>query len=86
MVIETRSKRIFRKAQNLLVGGVNSPVRSFEGVGRGNPLFISKAKGSRIWDVDGNKYLDYVCSWGANILGSANPAVVKAVSVAARNG
>lgn len=86
MVKETRSKRIFRKAQNLLVGGVNSPVRSFEGVGRSNPLFISKAKGSRIWDIDGSRYLDYVCSWGANILGSAHPAVVKAVTAAAGNG
>lgn len=86
MVVEARSKKIFKKAQNFLVGGVDSPVRSFKGVGRSNPLFISRAKGSRIWDMDGNSYVDYVCSWGANILGSAHPAVVKAVSSAAAKG
>ncbi len=77
---------MFQKAQKFLVGGVDSPVRSFRSVGRNNPLFISMARGSKIWDVDGNVYIDYVCSWGPNILGSAHPAVVKAVSSAASKG
>lgn len=59
-------------------GGVNSPVRAFKAVG-GNPLFIAKAKGSKIYDVDGNEYIDYVLSWGPLILGHAHPAVVKAL-------
>jgi glutamate-1-semialdehyde 2,1-aminomutase len=83
---ETRSKKMFVRAQKLLVGGVNSPVRSFRAIGRGNPLFISSAKGSKIYDVDCNEYIDYVCSWGASILGSANLSVVKAVQKATRNG
>lgn len=77
---------MFQRAQRSLVGGVDSPVRSFRGVGRENPLFISRAKGSKICDVDGNKYIDYVCSWGASILGSAHPSVVRAVRSAAANG
>jgi glutamate-1-semialdehyde 2,1-aminomutase len=83
---ETQSKRLFQRAETLLVGGVNSPVRSFRSVGRKNPVFISRAKGSKIWDVDGNEYVDYVCSWGASILGSAHPYVVKAVKSAASRG
>lgn len=77
---------MFQKAQKSLVGGVDSPVRSFRGVGRENPLFISRAKGSKIYDVDGNEYIDYVCSWGPSILGSAYPPVVHAVQSAAKNG
>lgn len=68
------------------MGGVNSPVRSFKGVGRDNPIFISKGKGSKIYDEDGNSYIDYVCSWGASILGSAKPSVVKAVKAASNRG
>jgi glutamate-1-semialdehyde 2,1-aminomutase len=83
---ETRSKKLFQRAETLLVGGVNSPVRSFRSVGRKNPVFISRAKGSRIWDADGNEYIDYVCSWGASILGSAHPTVVAAVKSAASRG
>ena len=83
---EVRSKKLFERAQKFLVGGVDSPVRSFKGVGRENPLFISKAKGSKIWDEDGNKYIDYVCSWGASILGSAYPTVVRSVRAAATKG
>jgi glutamate-1-semialdehyde 2,1-aminomutase len=83
---ESRSKSFFQRAQKYLVGGVDSPVRSFKGVGRDNPLFISKAKGSKIFDVDGNEYIDYVCSWGASIIGSAHPAVVSAVKSAAAGG
>jgi glutamate-1-semialdehyde 2,1-aminomutase len=83
---ETRSKKLFERAQKYLVGGVDSPVRSFKGVGRENPLFISKAKGSKIWDEDGNEYIDYVGSWGASILGSAYPTVVRSVRAAAAKG
>ncbi|HVB12352.1 MAG TPA: glutamate-1-semialdehyde 2,1-aminomutase [Nitrososphaerales archaeon] len=83
---ESRSKKMFVRAQKLLVGGVDSPVRSFRAVGRENPLFISKGKGSKIYDVDGNEYIDYVCSWGASILGSAQPSVVRAIRSAAASG
>ncbi len=82
----TRSKKLFQRAQRYLVGGVNSPVRSFRGVGKDYPMFISRAKGSKIYDVDGNQYVDYVCSWGASILGSAYPAVVKRVKAATARG
>jgi glutamate-1-semialdehyde 2,1-aminomutase len=77
---------MFRKAQEVLVDGVNSPVRSFRSVGRANPLFISRASGSKIYDVDGNCYIDYVGSWGASILGAAPARVVRAVTNAAKNG
>ncbi|MDG6994949.1 MAG: glutamate-1-semialdehyde 2,1-aminomutase [Nitrososphaerota archaeon] len=83
---EARSKKLFAKSQRVLVGGVNSPVRSFNGVGRKNPIFISHARGSKIYDMDGNSYVDYVCSWGALILGSTHPAVVRAVKEASTKG
>lgn len=73
-----RSKALYEEAKRVLVGGVNSPVRAFSAVG-GTPRFIKNARGSRIWDEDGNAYIDYVCSWGALILGSAYPKVVAAV-------
>jgi glutamate-1-semialdehyde 2,1-aminomutase len=73
-----RSKKLFRRASAVIPGGVNSPVRAFKAVG-GNPLFIEKAKGSKIYDVDGNSYIDYVLSWGPMILGHAHPGVVKAL-------
>lgn len=79
------SKKLFRKASALIPGGVNSPVRAFKAVG-GNPLFIEKAKGSRIYDADGNSYIDYVLSWGPMILGHAHPRVVKALKKAVENG
>lgn len=79
-----RSKRLFESAQ-IIPGGVNSPVRAFKAVG-GTPLFIKKAKGPRIWDVDGNEYLDYVGSWGPMILGHAHPRVVKAIRKTAKLG
>jgi len=66
---------LYRQACKVLVGGVNSPVRAFKAVG-GTPLFIRQAKGSKIQDEDGNTYIDYVCSWGPLILGSAYPKVV----------
>jgi len=81
----TISKRLFRKASTIIPGGVNSPVRAFKAVG-GNPLFIDKAKGSRIYDVDGNAYIDYVLSWGPMILGHAFPRVVNAIKKAAEKG
>jgi len=80
-----KSRRLFRKAAGLIPGGVNSPVRAFKAVG-GDPLFISRAKGSRIYDVDGNAYIDYVLSWGPLVLGHAYPSVVRALKRAAENG
>lgn len=80
-----KSRRLFRKARAIIPGGVNSPVRAFSAVG-GNPLFISRAKGSRIYDADGNAYIDYVLSWGPMILGHAHPRVVKALVAAAERG
>ncbi len=80
-----RSQEIFRRGEKRLVGGVNSPVRAFQAVG-GAPLVIAKSEGSRVWDADGNAYLDYVCSWGALILGHANPAIASAVADQARRG
>lgn len=80
-----RSTEIFDRAQQILVGGVNSPVRAFRAVG-GTPLVIDHAQGSRLWDVDGREYIDYVCSWGALILGHAHPDVVAAVADEAARG
>ncbi len=69
---------LFSRAQQSIPGGVNSPVRAFKSVG-GNPLFISKAKGAYLYDADGNKYIDYIASWGPMILGHAREEVVKAI-------
>ncbi|MCZ6616353.1 MAG: glutamate-1-semialdehyde 2,1-aminomutase [Thaumarchaeota archaeon] len=80
-----RSVKLFKKAQRYLVGGVNSPVRAYKSVG-GTPLVIARAKGSQIVDVDGNEYIDYVGSWGALILGSAEPTVVEEVRRAVESG
>ena len=81
----SKSTKLFQKAQKLIPGGVNSPVRAFKSVGI-NPLFIGKARGSHLWDVDGNKYIDYVGSWGPMILGHAHPRIVRAVQQAAKDG
>ena len=81
----SQSARLFRKAQHLIPGGVNSPVRAFRSVG-GTPLAIKKAKGSFLFDLDGNRYLDYVLSWGPMILGHAHPQVLQAVIDTAKNG
>jgi len=75
----SHSRREFRRAKRSIPGGVNSPVRAFKAVG-GNPLFITKAKGSRITDVDGNEFIDYVSSWGPMIFGHAHPRIVDAIS------
>lgn len=80
-----RSEKLFQKAQDLIPGGVNSPVRAFKAVG-GTPKFIEKAKGPFIWDVDGNRYLDFVMSWGPLILGHSDPKVIKAISDQAKQG
>lgn len=81
----SRSKSLFEKAATLIPGGVNSPVRAFKSVGR-NPLFIAKARGAAIWDADGNRYLDYVGSWGPMLFGHAHPRIVAAVRKAATSG
>lgn len=80
-----RSEKLFQKAQTLIPGGVNSPVRAFRAVG-GTPRFIEKGKGPFIWDIDGNRYLDFVMSWGPLILGHSNSKVVKAISNQAKKG
>jgi glutamate-1-semialdehyde 2,1-aminomutase len=80
-----KSEALFEEAQRHLPGGVNSPVRAFKGVG-GTPLFIDRGAGSRIWDADGNEYVDYVGSWGPLIAGHAHPEVVQAVRRAAERG
>ena len=82
---QQNSKRFFEQAVKFIPGGVNSPVRAFRAVG-GQPIFISRGKGARVWDVDGNEFLDCVCSWGPLILGHANPEVVEAVCAAAERG
>ena len=81
----TRSIKLFEKAQHLIPGGVNSPVRAFRSVG-GQPRFIKRAKGARLYDQDGNTYIDYVLSWGPMILGHASPPVVTAIKTAVGQG
>src|SRR5437773_8016070 len=80
-----RSREIFERAEKVLVGGVNSPVRAFRSVG-GDPLIIDRGSGQHLFDADGNELLDYVCSWGAMILGHANPAISEAIADQARRG
>ncbi len=80
-----KSAEAFAKACRYMPGGVNSPVRAFGEVVTG-PIFMASAKGSKIYDIDGNEYIDYVCSWGPMILGHAHPAVVEAVVAAAKKG
>jgi len=80
-----KSSRLFEEAQKYLCGGVNSPVRAFKAVGM-TPLFIERAQGSKIYDVDGNEYVDYVGSWGPMILGHAHPEVVSGLRKAAERG
>lgn len=81
----TRSEQLFAAAQRVMPGGVNSPVRACRAVGA-EPRFLSRGKGSRVWDVDGNEFVDLVCSWGPLILGHCHPAVEEAVLAAARRG
>src|SRR5881409_410394 len=82
---EAASKRLFEAASRLIPGGVNSPVRAFRGVG-GEPFFVARAEGARLWDVDGRSYIDFLGSWGPLILGHAAPAVIEAVGEALARG
>ena len=80
-----KSERLYKEALKFMPGGVNSPVRACRSVGK-TPLFIDRAAGSKIYDVDGNEYIDYVCSWGPNILGHGNSEVIEAVKNACDGG
>jgi glutamate-1-semialdehyde 2,1-aminomutase len=81
----TQSEKLFARAQELIPGGVNSPVRAFRSVG-GTPRFMERGAGAYIWDADGNRYLDYVLSWGPLVLGHAHPKVVAALQAALTRG
>lgn len=80
-----QSRKLQKRAEQMIPGGVNSPVRAFRAVG-GDPPFIVRGLGSHLWDADGNEYIDYIGSWGPQILGHAAPAVIEAVTAAARSG
>src|SRR5262245_19439332 len=85
MISRMKSEALFAEALKYLPGGVNSPVRAFRAVG-GQPFFVNRAKGAHVFDVDGNDYIDYVCTWGPAILGHAHPAIIRAVQSAAEGG
>jgi len=80
-----RSSELFKQAKEVIPGGVNSPVRAFKSVG-GSPIFASKAKGAYVYDEDGNRFIDYISSWGPMILGHAHPNVINAISKTAKKG
>jgi glutamate-1-semialdehyde 2,1-aminomutase len=84
-ISDVRSAELYRRALNVLPGGVNSPVRAMRAIGR-DPIFVERAEGAEIFDVDGNTYVDYVCSWGPLIHGHAHPDVLAAVVDAAARG
>jgi glutamate-1-semialdehyde 2,1-aminomutase len=84
-MLNSRSKALFEEALNYIPGGVNSPVRAFRAVG-GQPFFAERARGARVWDVDGNEYIDYVGTWGPAILGHAHPKIIRAIQAAAERG
>jgi glutamate-1-semialdehyde 2,1-aminomutase len=84
-VNQTRSEKLFAEALKYIPGGVNSPVRAFRAVG-GNPFFVSRAKGAKIWDVDGNELIDYIGTWGPAIFGHAHQKIISAIKAAAENG
>src|SRR3954468_5945119 len=83
---DDRSAELYRRALELMPGGVNSPVRAMRSIGRDHPIFVARGKGAELIDVDANRYVDWVCSWGPLILGHAHPAVVAAVQAAAARG
>jgi len=85
MILRAKSEALFAEALDFITGGVNSPVRAFRAVG-GKPFFVNKAKGCRVWDVDGNEYIDYVGTWGPAILGHSHPKIISAVKAAADQG
>jgi glutamate-1-semialdehyde 2,1-aminomutase len=74
-ITDLRSAELYERACGVIPGGVNSPVRAMRAIGR-TPLFVDRGAGPEIWDVDGNRYIDYVCSWGALVAGHAHPAVL----------
>ena len=82
---DTRSAALYARARDVLPGGVNSPVRAMAAIGR-DPIFIDRGEGAELVDVDGNRYVDWMCSWGPLILGHAHPAVLEAMAAAASNG
>jgi glutamate-1-semialdehyde 2,1-aminomutase len=84
-VNRAKSKKLFAEALKYIPGGVNSPVRAFRAVG-GQPFFVKQAKDARVWDVDGNELIDYVCTWGPAILGHAHPKIISAIKSAADHG
>jgi len=83
--VRAESEKLFAEALKYIPGGVNSPVRAFRAVG-GQPFFVNRAKGAHIWDVDGNEFIDYVCTWGPAILGHAHPKIIAAIKAAADHG
>ncbi len=85
MFARAQSEKLFAEALKYIPGGVNSPVRAFRAVG-GQPFFVNRAKGARVWDVDGNELIDYVCTWGPAILGHAHPKIISAIKAAADHG
>src|ERR1700749_4297676 len=85
MTMQTNSERLFAKAIDVIPGGVNSPVRAFRGVG-GTPLFIASGAGARLFDADGNSYIDYVGSWGPLLLGHRPPQVIEALRAVLETG
>ena len=84
-MIYKRSSELFKEAKQVIPGGVNSPVRAFKSVG-GTPVFASRAKGAYVFDEDGNRFIDYISSWGPMILGHAHPKVINAISETAKKG
>ena len=82
---DNRSSELYRRALEVIPGGVNSPVRAMRAIGRA-PIFIARAEGAELVDVDGNRFIDYVCSWGPLILGHAHPQVLQAITSAAERG
>ena len=84
-MITNASEALFARATELIPGGVNSPVRAFRGVG-GTPRFMERGAGSRVWDADGNAYIDYIQSWGPLVMGHAHPKVVEAIATQAALG
>lgn len=81
-----KSKELYKKAVELIPGGVNSPVRAFKSVDRDAPIFVKKGQGSKIWDEDDNEYIDYICSWGPLILGHNHPVIIEEVKKIIENG
>ena len=77
---------LYKKAVELIPGGVNSPVRAFKSVNREAPIFVKKGQGAKIWDEDNNEYIDYICSWGPLILGHNHPKVIEEVKKIIENG